>query len=113
MPFKTSGQLIHLRVHRSCMYAVHCSVAEGNVRFVMVACTVQRIPGAICAASTLALTQLCAVCAAQVKVKLNLHGVVGVDQVQQIEEEEYEETVKKPAPAKVGMHCLVPALATC
>ena len=28
MPFKTSGQLIHLRVHRSCMYAVHCSVAE-------------------------------------------------------------------------------------
>ena len=39
--------------------------------------------------------------AAQVKVKLNLHGVVGVDQVQQIEEEEYEETVKKPVPTKV------------
>ena len=38
------------------------------------------------------------------QVKLNLHGVVGVESAQQIEEEEYEETVKvyEPAPAKVG-----------
>ena len=34
--------------------------------------------------------------------KLNLHGVVGVDQVQQIEEEEYEEPApKKPAKARL------------
>ena len=32
------------------------------------------------------------------KVKLNLHGVVGVEDAHQIEEEEYEEVVKKPAP---------------
>jgi hypothetical protein len=41
--------------------------------------------------------------ASQVKVKLNLHGVVTVEHVQQIEEEEYEETVKKAPAAKV--HC--------
>ena len=34
----------------------------------------------------------------QVKVKLNLHGVVGVESVQQVDEEEYEEKVKRPAP---------------
>lgn len=32
----------------------------------------------------------------QVKVKLNLHGVVGVESVQQVDEEEYEEKVKRP-----------------
>lgn len=36
----------------------------------------------------------------QVKVRLNLHGVVGVESVQQVDEEEYEEKVKRPA-AKV------------
>ena len=36
---------------------------------------------------------------------LNLHGIVGVQSVQQIEEEEYEETVpKQAAPAKVSLH---------
>ena len=44
---------------------------------------------------------LCRCCAPQVKVKLNLHGVVTVEHVQQIEEEEYEETVKKAPAAKV------------
>lgn len=39
----------------------------------------------------------------QVKVRLNLHGVVGVESVQQVEEEEYEERVKKAA-AKVHSH---------
>lgn len=38
----------------------------------------------------------------QVKVRLNLHGVVGVESVQQVDEEEYEEKVKRPAP-KVRM----------
>ena len=33
----------------------------------------------------------------QVKVKLNLHGIVGIESVQQVEEEEFEETVIKPA----------------
>ena len=33
----------------------------------------------------------------KVKVRLNLHGVVSVESAQQIEEEEYEETVQKPA----------------
>lgn len=35
--------------------------------------------------------------------KLNLHGVVGVESAQQVEEEEYEETVKvyEAAPVKV------------
>jgi Hsp70 protein len=39
----------------------------------------------------------------KVKVRLNLHGIVAVESVTQIEEEEYEETVKKStvAPAKV------------
>lgn len=32
----------------------------------------------------------------QVKVKLNLHGVVGVESVQQVDEEEYEEKIKRP-----------------
>jgi len=32
----------------------------------------------------------------QVKVRLNLHGVVGVESVQQVDEEEYEEKVKRP-----------------
>lgn len=41
-------------------------------------------------------------CYLQVKVRLNLHGVVGVESVQQVEEEEYEERVKKPT-VKVGM----------
>ena len=36
---------------------------------------------------------------------LNLHGIVGVQSVQQIEEEEYEETVpKQAAPVKVSLH---------
>ncbi len=53
---------------------------------------------------------MCGACV-QVKVKLNLHGVVGVDQVQQIEEEEYEEPApKKPAPAaKARLPASVPA----
>ncbi len=38
----------------------------------------------------------------QVKVRLNLHGVVGVESVQQVDEEEYEEKVKRPV-AKVNM----------
>ena len=33
----------------------------------------------------------------QVKVKLNLHGIVGIESVQQVEEEEFEETIFKPA----------------
>ena len=38
----------------------------------------------------------------KVKVRLNLHGILGVESVQQIEEEEYEETVtKKAEPLKV------------
>ena len=41
----------------------------------------------------------------KVRVGLNLHGIVGVQSVQQIEEEEYEETVpKQAAPAKVRLH---------
>ena len=32
----------------------------------------------------------------QVKVRLNLHGVVGVESVQQVDEEEYEEKIKRP-----------------
>lgn len=38
------------------------------------------------------------------RLRLNLHGVVSIESVQQIEEEEYEEIVKKaavPQPAKV------------
>lgn len=37
------------------------------------------------------------------QVKLNLHGVVGVESAQQVEEEEYEETIKvyESAPVKV------------
>ncbi len=38
----------------------------------------------------------------QVKVRLNLHGVVGVESVQQVDEEEYEEKVKRPI-AKVNV----------
>ncbi len=38
----------------------------------------------------------------QVKVRLNLHGVVGVESVQQVDEEEYEEKVKRPV-AKVNV----------
>ena len=39
----------------------------------------------------------------KVKVRLNLHGILGVESVQQIEEEDYEETASKKAePAKVG-----------
>lgn len=38
---------------------------------------------------------MCGFCL-QVKVKLNLHGVVGVESVQQVDEEEYEEKVKRP-----------------
>jgi hypothetical protein len=39
----------------------------------------------------------------KIKIKLNLHGVVLLDSVQQVEEEEYEETVKvyEPAAAEV------------
>ena len=48
----------------------------------------------------------------KVRVKLNLHGIVGVESAQQIEEEEYEETVPKEAakpnkvrtPALIGCH---------
>ena len=39
----------------------------------------------------------------QVKVRLNLHGVVGVESVQQVDEEEYEEKVKRPV-AKVTFY---------
>lgn len=40
----------------------------------------------------------------KVRVKLNLHGIVGVESVQQIEEEEYEEAApKKPDGTKVGL----------
>ena len=59
--------------------------------------------------------------ATQVKVKLNLHGVVGVESVQQVDEEEYEEKVKRPivkVPVlsmflRIGSHlraCVQPAL---
>lgn len=39
----------------------------------------------------------------KIKIKLNLHGVVILESVQQVEEEEYEETVKvyEPALSKV------------
>lgn len=44
----------------------------------------------------------------KVRVKLNLHGIVGVESAQQIEEEEYEETVSKEAAKlnKVSPSCL-------
>lgn len=44
----------------------------------------------------------------KVRVKLNLHGIVGVESAQQIEEEEYEDTVPKEAakPNKVSPPCL-------
>ena len=44
----------------------------------------------------------------KVRVKLNLHGIVGVESAQQIEEEEYEETVPKEAAKanKVSPPCL-------
>ena len=41
-----------------------------------------------------------------VQVRLNLHGVVSVENAQQIEEEEYEETVRKaPAGVDVKARC--------
>lgn len=45
----------------------------------------------------------------KVRVKLNLHGIVGVESAQQIEEEEYEETVPKEAakPNKVRTFALI------
>ena len=46
----------------------------------------------------------------QVKVKLNLHGVVGVESVQQVDEEEYEEKVKRPV---VKVVCLTQAIIAC
>ena len=36
--------------------------------------------------------------------KLNLHGVVGVESAQQVEEEEYEETIKVYEPASVKVN---------
>lgn len=45
----------------------------------------------------------------KVKVRLNLHGVVGVESVQQVEEEEYEERVKKPAAKETKMADAAPA----
>lgn len=39
----------------------------------------------------------------KVRISLNLHGLILLESVTQLEEEEYEEVVKKPAPAKVGM----------
>jgi heat shock protein 4 len=43
----------------------------------------------------------------KVRVKLNLHGIVGVESAQQIEEEEYEESAPKEAakPNKVRQTC--------
>lgn len=51
----------------------------------------------------------------KVKVRLNLHGIVAVESVVQVEEEEYEETVKKApsAPAKVSISSHNPACAFC
>lgn len=43
----------------------------------------------------------------QVKVKLNLHGVVGVESVQQVDEEEYEEKVKRPVVKVSGLSGLM------
>lgn len=37
----------------------------------------------------------------KVRISLNLHGLIVLENVTQLEEEEYEEVVKKPAPAKV------------
>ena len=42
------------------------------------------------------------------QVRLNLHGVVSVENAQQIEEEEYEETVRKvPAVVDAKARCKV------
>ncbi len=41
----------------------------------------------------------------KVKVGLNLHGILGVESVQQIEEEEYEETVTKKAESAKVSNC--------
>lgn len=41
----------------------------------------------------------------RVQVRLNLHGVVSVENAQQIEEEEYEETVKKTPAAAAAKAC--------
>lgn len=38
----------------------------------------------------------------KVRISLNLHGLVTLESVTQLEEEEYEEIVKKPAAAKAG-----------
>jgi len=43
----------------------------------------------------------------KVKVRLNLHGIVGVESVHQIEEEEYEETVPKKASTVKVKPCLL------
>ena len=43
----------------------------------------------------------------QVKVRLNLHGVVGVESVQQVDEEEYEEKVKRPVVKVCICACLL------
>lgn len=45
----------------------------------------------------------------QVKVKLNLHAIVGIESVQQVEEEEFEETIIKPA-SNVKVCLLLPPL---
>lgn len=49
----------------------------------------------------------------KVKVRLNLHGIIAVDSVVQVEEEEYEEIVKKApsAPAKVSGYSITRACA--
>ncbi len=45
--------------------------------------------------------------------KLNLHGVVGVESAQQIEEEEYEETVKVYESASAKVRILQPQHSMC
>ena len=45
----------------------------------------------------------------KVRISLNLHGLVVLESVTQLEEEEYEEIVKKPAPAKVNLPHPCPA----
>ncbi|DBB16364.1 hypothetical protein WJX82_007687 [Trebouxia sp. C0006] len=45
----------------------------------------------------------------KVKVRLNLHGVVGVESVQQVDEEEYEEKVKRPIAKDTKMADAAPA----
>lgn len=59
-----------------------------------------------CMPCCISIKQLLAI-VTQVKVKLNLHGVVGVESVQQVDEEEYEEKVKRPVVKVSGLSRLM------